>query len=468
MCAAPDRITFRHDVSLARIGVQGVEEEMVDPLQQALHEAADPTLLMRRVAEQAMQLIPNADGASLEVRVDENTLEYLVAVGSLEPYVGLQLAIDTSLSGLAVLTGKITRTGDAPNDPRADTAAILRTGVISLLALPLAAGEGIAVPKVTSQQPDAFTPADDRILVSLADFVSTALRLSSELARVTAELLADGGSDDHDEQSLQAARFVAEVLRPGLVEDIRGHRHVREFLGTTKMDVVLQPIADLQTGRIEFVEALSRFVATPHRSPDQWFAQAHRVGLGAELELAAVQNAVAMMDHLPGHVSLCINIGPSGLRSGTLLELIPQRHRRRVILEITEHESLEPLVLDGPLEEMRDAGIRIAVDDAGSGYAGLSMLLRIEPEVVKLDRELVRGIDHDPVRRALARALVLFAEEDGVATIVAEGIETEAEAAALVALGVRFGQGYFLARPSPPGQIRWEPTWHMSRPLPLL
>lgn len=440
----------------------------MEQLRQALREAADPTLLMRRVAEQAVQLITHADGASLEVRVDDNTLEYLVAVGTLEPYVGLRLNIDTSLSGLAVLTGKITRTGDAPNDPRADIAAILRTGVISMLALPLADGEDrIAVLKVTSRQPHAFTPADDRILMSLADFVRTALRLSSELARVTTALLADGSTQDQEGESLQAARFVAEVLRPGLVEDITGHRHVREFLGTTKMDIVLQPISDLQTGRIEFVEALSRFVATPHRSPDQWFAQAHRVGLGAELELAAVQNAVSMMDHLPEHVSLCINIGPSGLRCGTLLDLIPQRHRRRIILEITEHEALEPVVLDGPLEEIRRAGIRIAMDDTGSGYAGLCTLLRVEPEVVKLDRELVRGIDHDPVRRALARALVHFVEEDGVATIVAEGIETEAEAAALVALGVRFGQGYFLARPSPPGQVRWEPTWHMSRPLPL-
>lgn len=438
-------------------------------LQAAIREAADPTLLMRRVAEQAVELIPHADGASLEVRLDDETLEYVVAVGTLQGCVGLQLSVNTSLSGLAVRTGTITRTDDGRIDPRADTAAVRRTGAVSMLILPLHNGsDQVAVLKVTSTKAHAFTPADDAVLTSLADFMRTALDLAAELARVTATLLATGAVEGEEQPQVQSARFVAEVMRPGLVADIVGHHQIREILSTTKMDIVVQPIADLQTGRIRFVEALTRFVATPQRSPDQWFAEAHRVGLGLQLELAAVSNAVALLDHLPQDVDLCINVGPVALRSAGLLDLIPQRHRHRIVLEITEHEALDPAALTGPLEIIRGSGLRTAIDDTGSGYASLNTLLRVKPDIIKLDCELVRGIDHDPVRRALARALVHFAEDDSTATIVAEGIETEAEAATLVALGVPMGQGYFLGRPTPVSQLSWASTWHMSRPLPLL
>ncbi len=439
------------------------------PLQAALREAADPTLLMRRVAEQAVELLPLADGACLEVRIDEDTLEYVVAVGTLAGFTGLQLNVNSSLSGLAVRTGRIARTDDGRLDPRTDAEAIRRVGCVSILALPLHSGsDQIAVLKVTSQVANAFTPADDAVLMSLADFMRTALNLAAEMARVTTTLLAAGVAADVDRSRVQSARFVAEVMRPGLVDDILGHRQIREILRTTRMDTVIQPITDLRTGRIVHVEALSRFAATPLRSPDKWFADAHRVGLGLQLELAAVNNAVALLDHLPSDVGLCINVGPVALRSAGLLDLIPEQHRHRVVLEITEHEALDPLAIAGPLDIIRNGGVRIAIDDTGSGYSSLNNLLRIKPDIIKLDRELVRGIDHDPVRRAMARALVHLAREDSVATIVAEGIETEAEAATLVLLGVPLGQGYFFAKPAPVSQTSWSQTWHMTVPLPLV
>lgn len=240
------------------------------PLQEALKEASDPTLLMKRVAAQAVLLIPQADGASLEVRTDEETLEYVVAVGSLEPFVGLRLNVNTSLSGYAVRSGHIVHTGDALQDPRADVEAVRRTGARSMLALPLGTGANqIAVLKVVSANTDAFTASDDHVLTSLAAFLRTALDLASELARVTTTLLAAGAADDLDEARLHSARFVAEVIRPGLVDDIVGHRRIREVLATTKMDMVVQPITDLHTGEVRFVEALTRFIAVPDRSPDQ-------------------------------------------------------------------------------------------------------------------------------------------------------------------------------------------------------
>lgn len=438
-------------------------------LQEAIREASDPTLLMQRVTEQALALLPMADGASLEIRTDDDTLEYVAAVGTLKEFNGLRLNVHKSISGLALVSGEIVRTDDARDDPRADAEAVRRTGAVSMLALPLRSGtDQVAVLKVISHTPNAFGPGDDQALEALADFLRTALSLASELARVTTTLLAAGAAQDLDEPALQSARFVAEVMRPGLVEDIIGHQRIRDILSTTKMEMVLQPISDLGTGDIRFVEALTRFITSPPRSPDVWFAEAHRVGLGLQLELAAVHNAVSLLSHIPESVALCINIGPVALRSSGLLDLIPEQHRRRVVLEITEHEALDPVALAGPVSQLRESGVRIAIDDTGSGYASLSTLLRIKPDIIKLDRDLVRGVDHDPVRRALGRALVHFAQEDSHATVIAEGIETEAEAATLVALGVPLGQGYFLGRPCPVSHMNWGHTWHMIRPLTLL
>ncbi|MFN8129236.1 MAG: EAL domain-containing protein [Candidatus Nanopelagicales bacterium] len=327
----------------------------------------------------------------------------------------------------------------------------------SLLALPITDHPGrLVVLAVTSQRPNAFAASDDNVLASLVEFLRRALDIASELARVTTVLLASSHSE---EQRLQSARFVAEVMRPGLVDDIVGHRRVRDVLETTSLEMVVQPIADMGSGEVRMAEALARFSASPRRGPDQWFAEAHRVGLGLHLELAAVQGALDLIASLPDSVALTVNVAPVVLASGGLLELVDQTLHPRLVLEITEHHTIDPLSLLGPIERVREAGVRIAIDDTGSGYATLSALLRIKPDIIKLDRDLVRGIDQDPVRRAMARALVQFTREDGPADLVAEGIETEAEANALVELGVTMGQGYFLGHPGPVSQLPQSISW---------
>ncbi len=435
-------------------------------LHDALREAADPTVLMRRVAEQALRLVPAADGASLEIRVDDDALEYVAAVGTLEPFAGVRVDMWNSLSGLAVRTGSVTRTDDARVDDRVDKAVAAKTGMVSLLALPLRNGDDrVAVLKVSSQQPHAFTASDDHVLGSLGDFVRSALNLSSELAGVTALLLTSGQTP---QDRLHAARFVAEVMRPGLVQDIVGHQRIRDVLDNTTLNMVVQPIVDIHSGEIRFVEALCRFSASPRRGPDQWFSEAHRVGLGLQLELAAVRLALELLPQLPADVTLCINVAPVVIRSGALLDIIADQDCNRVVLEITEHHDIDPVVLAGPLARLREAGVRIAIDDTGSGYASLSALLRIQPDIIKLDRDLVSGIDHDPVRRAMVKAMVHFAEEDSVAELIAEGIESEAEVATLVSLGIRLGQGYFFARPAPVAEFgritEWLPSVASTKP----
>jgi EAL domain-containing protein (putative c-di-GMP-specific phosphodiesterase class I) len=121
----------------------------------------------------------------------------------------------------------------------------------------------------------------------------------------------------------------------------------------------------------------------------------------------------------------------------------------RLTIELTEHSAVADYgALVEVLRPLRDSGARLSVDDTGSGYSGLVHIMQLLPEVIKLDRQLTTGVHQDPVRQALATALVTFAGRIGAA-VVAEGIEVEGEAQVLSALGVGYGQGYLFGRPGP-------------------
>jgi EAL domain-containing protein (putative c-di-GMP-specific phosphodiesterase class I) len=181
----------------------------------------------------------------------------------------------------------------------------------------------------------------------------------------------------------------------------------------------------------------------------RWFAEADEVGLLHELELAAVGAALAALPALPDHVFLSVNVSPATLATQGFLGLIAASDGARVVVEITEHARIDDYErLREALGAIRALGVRVAIDDAGAGFASLRHILRLEPEFIKLDRTLIDGIESDRSRQALAAGLISFAEKID-ATIVAEGIERPAEVEALADLGVRYGQGYFFARPAP-------------------
>lgn len=184
-----------------------------------------------------------------------------------------------------------------------------------------------------------------------------------------------------------------------------------------------------------------------------WFADAADVGLGLQLELAAIRMSLLHIDHLPPDAYLAVNASPATIVSPELLGLLTSAPRGRVMLEVTEH-ALVPSYeeLGHALEGLREVGVRLAIDDAGAGFASLKHILNLHPDVIKLDMSLTRGIDADPARRALASALLAFGSEIS-AEIVAEGIETVAELETLRALGVPYGQGYYLGRPQPPARL---------------
>jgi diguanylate cyclase (GGDEF)-like protein len=209
---------------------------------------------------------------------------------------------------------------------------------------------------------------------------------------------------------------------------------------------VFQPLVSLSTGRVLGFEALSRFPDPPGRAPDSWFSQATRVGLGPQLEAAALRIALAR-EGRPAGTFLSINVSPSALASPEVQAALPH-DMTGLVVEITEQEiadDLDALVVQ--LDDLRARGARIALDDAGAGYSGLQQVMRVQPDVIKLDRSLVQGVDQDPAKEALIDSFVRFARRTG-ASVLAEGIETMDELRLLADLDVSYGQGFALARPS--------------------
>jgi EAL domain-containing protein (putative c-di-GMP-specific phosphodiesterase class I) len=224
---------------------------------------------------------------------------------------------------------------------------------------------------------------------------------------------------------------------------------IENVLSGRRLSMVFQPIIDLDAGTVVGVEALARFAAEPRRSPDQWFAEATDVGLGVELELEAVLHAVEVLHHLPEACYLSVNLSPDAMCSAVLVDQLRRHSPERLVLEMTEHAQVADYQqLATVIDELRGSGVRLAVDDAGAGFSSLQHILRLHPDIIKLDLTLTRDIHRDPVRRALAASLVTFAREIS-AELVAEGVESAAEVGALRQLGVSCGQGFGLARPEP-------------------
>lgn len=211
---------------------------------------------------------------------------------------------------------------------------------------------------------------------------------------------------------------------------------------------VFQPLVELSTGRLIGFEALSRFDIEPHRSPDSWFNQAARCGRGLALEMAAIKAALSARGRPPG-TYLSLNFSPSALSSPKIMAILP-KNMSDIVVEVTEHElASEDGGLEDGLAKMRARGARIAVDDAGAGYAGLNQVMRVQPDVIKLDRSLIEGVHSDSAKSALVEFFVMFARRVG-ASVCTEGIETVDELRTLINLGVSYGQGYLLGRPSEP------------------
>lgn len=292
----------------------------------------------------------------------------------------------------------------------------LMTPVGSIIAVPLALPDGTICGMVCAQSPDPMPALNQRDLAVVQSF-----------ARRVEEAMGAAFSADHAGTSLR--------------------RRIDDVIADRDFQLLLQPIVALSDNAVMGAEALCRFRPAPYRSPDTWFAEARQVGLHLDLEWAVIAKITALLPDLPRALNLSINVSPDMLAAGDLPDLIDGPFSDRIIFELTDHDQTGNLpALQTQMRRLRRLGVQIAVDDLTPGYASLNTVLQIKPDIVKLDREIVRGINLDPANRALAAAVVHFADDIG-AQVIAEGIERQEEATTLRDLGVMHGQGFLLGRP---------------------
>lgn len=229
----------------------------------------------------------------------------------------------------------------------------------------------------------------------------------------------------------------------------RERARIEGVIASTAFAAVHQPVVRLPDRSPVAVEALTRFTGSPPRPPNEWFDDADRVGLRPSLELATASLALEDLPRLRSDLAINVNVSPATVLSGRLGELLTGTPLHRIVLELTEHAPVTDYHdLAVALDRWRMAGVRVAVDDAGGGYASFAHVLALRPDFIKLDLSLTREIHLDPARQALARALVGFATELEVG-VIAEGVETEAELDVLIDLGAPMAQGFHLGRPRP-------------------
>jgi DNA-binding NarL/FixJ family response regulator len=298
-------------------------------------------------------------------------------------------------------------------DDQAAVAAMLRVGALGSVARGAPAGE----------------------ILEAVDRASRGLAGPSGAATTWASTEAAEGLCRRETEKLPAGLQAGEieaVLEPGAIR------------------AAYQPVFELATGNVVGYEALARFDREPRQGPKFWFAAADEAGLRDRLELAAIRTHVARFAELPAPAYLSVNVSPSTAVSEELATLLLGLPMERLVLEISEHAPVPDYeALQAGLARLRAQGARLAVDDAGAGFASLHHILQLAPDIIKLDISLTRGVDSDRARRAFASALIAFADQMGIA-VVAGGMETAAELATLLDLGVGYGQGFFLGRPGEP------------------
>ena len=245
---------------------------------------------------------------------------------------------------------------------------------------------------------------------------------------------------------LEFATVANAVLGPQL-HRLAGELHVnalRELIASGGLRTVFQPVVRLHDRAVIGYEALTRF--TDGSSPLQRFTEAEQAGLAVDLERAAVASAISAAKALPKGPWLSINISPAVLPELQQLAMLAGHADRPLVIEITERMAIDDYGAARRLLRRHVPHARIAVDDAGAGFASLRHIAELRPAIVKLDMQLVRNVHRDPAREALVAGMVHFAAASGC-DLIAEGIETEQECRALMRLGVTLGQGFLLGRP---------------------
>ncbi len=251
-------------------------------------------------------------------------------------------------------------------------------------------------------------------------------------------------------EALEAQALARQIAAEGPGDRAGVAQQFDEALDATAM--VYQPIYSMRNQEVFAYEALLRTSHSTISNPVSMIEAASTLDRRFDLDRRVRSLVADDMPDAPPDVTIFVNLLPESLNDDTLLDGSDPlgQHAERVALEITERASLDTIDdIETKLESLRQLGYRLVLDDLGAGYAGLTSFATMQPDVVKFDLELVRGIDSRPWSARLVESMVGVCRQEGVMT-VAEGIETAEELEALKDLGVDLFQGYLLGKPGPP------------------
>jgi len=404
--------------------------------ERAMEEDLALTASVRRVLEAGVRGVPN--GATLE----QAAQALCDALGSL-PGIDFAAVFGFGVSDEIVAVGHRTPPGFPPDlrrrGPRAPLMrerAVVNPWSETWRPMPDDSAWGTALTEMGTRAV-AFGPivhgdhADGVVMVTTRD---------AGLARV---LLGKGPTIL--DLSTTPSALLAEMLHARRrQEDLR--RSLEVVLAEHAFHPVFQPIVDLESHEVVGYEALTRFDSG--QRPDLVFADAWLVRLGPDLEIAALEAAIASAKALPAGRWLNLNVSPRLLAADERLGAALKLAERPLVLEITEHELIDDYAALHEAVRLLGIDVRLAVDDAGVGIANFGHILEMRPDYVKLDISLVHGVNADPRRQAMIVGIDHFSLTTHC-QLIAEGIETEEEARTLIDLGIEFGQGYWLGRPEP-------------------
>jgi EAL domain-containing protein (putative c-di-GMP-specific phosphodiesterase class I) len=252
--------------------------------------------------------------------------------------------------------------------------------------------------------------------------------------------------EDHLALADELGSFASVLLGSQIDAEVRAERsrvEIEAMIAEHRFHTVFQPYVDLITREVKGYEALTRF--DDGTRPDVLITAAWAVGVGAEVEIACARAALDVANQVMPGVPISLNFSPQTILRGDVADVVT-RSDEPLVIEVTEHTEISdyPALRDAL---QRCGQIKVSVDDAGAGFASMRHILELHPDVVKLDIGLIRGIDVDLGRQALAAGLCHYAAQTGT-LLIAEGIETAEEAEMARTLGVHYGQGYFFGRPA--------------------
>jgi len=356
---------------------------------------------------------------------------------------------DQLLVAVAARLEACLRTGDTAARLGGDEFAILLEGIVE----PQGA-ESLAERVLEEfRRPFTLVEREIRVRVSVGIAYSTDERLGVDLIR---------NADTAMYRAKTLGKDRAEVFNPGMrsanLAQIELEEALRQAIDAGSLQVAYQPVVDLDTGRIDGVEALARWShpGLGAIAPDVFIPMAERLGLigrlGGQILEQAHATAVLMRERCGRPMTIGVNVSAAQVTDRGLCDQVrrltaiaPEIH---IVLELTEGTLLaDDVHTSRALLALQRAGASLAVDDFGVGYASVGYLHRLPVEIVKIDKSFIQGLQ-DERTRTLVQGIVAMAYAMGV-KVIAEGIEDWATAAIVRDLGCRLAQGYLLSRPMP-------------------